>query len=427
MNQSLLNDDYAIHNYDVLKNDMKNRIRLISAILGVPAILGCAGIPQTNAATVWNGPTIIYTQPGTDPTQAANQDRITPNVWITRGTSLGIFNAELESGFAHFSSPVDTEWANGTLPNFASLTYHDWDTWAKNLNGGPPSTVGVNAVVHLISEDIYIGIKFTSWGERTGGFAYQRTTAPAAQPLTAPTVNKWMGVSAKEVMHGADPGAQLLKENLLGPTKIATEANVKTALADAGKHMDARLKVATARGVTIDAQTPVYDALTTATGKLSAPTDAAFQKQIDTILDKIETRYPDLSRLKPTDAHALKVELGDAIKWQGVAADTPINQVFKDIYRDINDAIKTNVHGIAPVQQRWGNLYIASRNIAESLAEDVVGRGSGPITPVAPPASLSKWAAAKPMLVREGGKWVVKAAIGGTAAAAGYRLFKELP
>ena len=36
------------------------------------------------AATIWTGPTTTFTDvDGSDPTQAVNQDRLTPNVWIT--------------------------------------------------------------------------------------------------------------------------------------------------------------------------------------------------------------------------------------------------------------------------------------------------------------------------------------------------------
>jgi hypothetical protein len=115
------------------------------------------------APIIWTGPTTSFAKSGgSDPTQAANQDRITPNVWITRGGIQGIYNAKTESSFAHFFSPADTEWANGTTTNYSLLTYTDWNTWAQTANSGPPSTVGVDAVVHLISDDIYIDIKFTS-------------------------------------------------------------------------------------------------------------------------------------------------------------------------------------------------------------------------------------------------------------------------
>lgn len=135
--------------------------------------------------TIWNGPTISYSQPGTDPTQAANQDRITADVWLTRAASQGLFNAAEESSFSHFFSPENTEWADGTTDN-TNLSYTDWNDWAQS-HGGPPGTVGVNAVVHLISDDIYINIQFTGWAERGGGgFAYTRSTPGVS--ISPPTV-----------------------------------------------------------------------------------------------------------------------------------------------------------------------------------------------------------------------------------------------
>lgn len=143
--------------------------------------------------TIWNGPVTTFTDAaGADPTQAANQDRLTSDVWITRGDQQGIYNAAFETGFTHFLSPTNTEWANGTTANYSSLSYTDWNTWSKNVNGGPPNTVGVPAVMHIISENIYVDVMFTSWGVMTGGFSWQRSTpSPANNPpsvsITAPT------------------------------------------------------------------------------------------------------------------------------------------------------------------------------------------------------------------------------------------------
>jgi glucose/arabinose dehydrogenase len=156
-------------------------IVLCLALLSAP-LSGRAAAP-----TAWTGPTITFVNDaGSDSTQAANQDRLTPLVWITRGTLQGIYNAATETTFNHFSSPQDTEWADGTLANFGSLQYVDWNTWAKTKHAGPPSTVGVSAVVHLISENIYLSVTFTSWGGSSGGFSYMRST-PAAENVP-PTV-----------------------------------------------------------------------------------------------------------------------------------------------------------------------------------------------------------------------------------------------
>ena len=149
------------------------------------------------AATIWTGPTTTFTDvDGSDPTQAVNQDRLTPNVWITRGSSQGIYNAKTETGFTHTFSPADTEWADGTTATYSSLSYMDWNTWAQGHPGGPVATVGVSAVVHLISDDIYLNVQFTSWGQRTGGFSWQRSTpAPANVPPTVAITSPTNGAS----------------------------------------------------------------------------------------------------------------------------------------------------------------------------------------------------------------------------------------
>lgn len=170
---------------------MKHTTSVASHHFSPVSIFACIALlaPMTRAATVWTGSPLTFTQAaGSDPTQAASQDRITPNVWITRGGIQGIFNAKSETFFSHTFSPADTEWANGTTANYSTLSYTDWNSWAKTVNPGPPSTVGLDAVVHLISEDIYIDIQFTSWGGSSGGFAYQRST-PGVVVSPSPTVS----------------------------------------------------------------------------------------------------------------------------------------------------------------------------------------------------------------------------------------------
>jgi len=149
---------------------------------------------------IWTGPRITFSKASNaDPTQAANQDRITTNVWITRGNSLGIYNIKQESAFTKFSSPTNTEWANGTTANYNTLTYQDWNSWAKLANSGPPSTVGIDAVVHLKLENIYIDIKFLSWDSSGvgGAFSYSRSTpsVPTNNPPSVTITNPVSGTS----------------------------------------------------------------------------------------------------------------------------------------------------------------------------------------------------------------------------------------
>src|SRR5947208_2635093 len=110
---------------------MKTSSRFATS-LGFAALLAAMTslMPSAQAATVWDGPIISFSEPSTaNGTQSADQDRITPGVWLTRGTTRGIFNASQESSFVNNLSPVGTEWAFGSLANYSSLTYSDWQTW----------------------------------------------------------------------------------------------------------------------------------------------------------------------------------------------------------------------------------------------------------------------------------------------------------
>jgi hypothetical protein len=154
-----------------------------AALLIILGLISLIVPTRSEGATIWTGPTFSFTNYlGSDPTQPSSQDRMTTNVWITRGANMGIFNAALETMFTHLYSPANTEWADGAATNYSSLSFTDWDTWSHSLHNKPPSTIGVKAVVHLISEDIYVDIMFTSWGIMEGGFSYNRSTPPNAPP-----------------------------------------------------------------------------------------------------------------------------------------------------------------------------------------------------------------------------------------------------
>jgi len=127
--------------------------------------------------TIWGGPKITFTKANNaDFNAQENQDRITDAVWITRGTTQGIFNIKTESSYVLNSSPSDTEWAFGTTADLPGLTFDNWQT---TVESNPPAMVDRDMVLHLISEDIYIDLKFLSWsvGTAGGGFSYERSTA----------------------------------------------------------------------------------------------------------------------------------------------------------------------------------------------------------------------------------------------------------
>jgi hypothetical protein len=159
---------------------LRTMTRVGVLVCAVASLLASATGAQ--ATEVWSGRTLLFEKANwADWTQPVSQDRITDLVWITRADTMGIFNIAQETGYTIPVSPVDTEWATGDAADWPTLTFTTWEDWHV-LH--PPSTVGVDAVVHLVTDDIYIDIRFASWtsghGVGGGGFSYYRAVDPSA-------------------------------------------------------------------------------------------------------------------------------------------------------------------------------------------------------------------------------------------------------
>jgi hypothetical protein len=137
---------------------------------------------MSHAATLWTGPTINFTQSTTSPS-----DVILPGkVVLTRGSNGVLYNTAAGETSPGSSSPLDTEWAFGTLADYSTLSYQ---SLASMRNGNLAALILNQAMVmHLINEDIYLSVEFTQWGQNgAGGFAYTRSTPQVSNP--PPTVS----------------------------------------------------------------------------------------------------------------------------------------------------------------------------------------------------------------------------------------------
>ncbi len=118
-----------------------------------------------------------------------NQDHLTNNVIITRANNQGFFNiaAESSSGGNSSNSPVDTEWALGSLADVANLNFQ---SWGDNINWNPLDQINNTYVVHLITDNIYLELTVLSWTSNSGGggFSYTRTSTSCSPP-SAPTAS----------------------------------------------------------------------------------------------------------------------------------------------------------------------------------------------------------------------------------------------
>ncbi len=149
------------------------------AVIGDDDMMEVEEEEESMTAIVWSGDTVTFEKlDGTDPTLEENQDRITDDVWITRGTAGGqIYNAVTEENSDKDGSPSGTLWAVGTTAELSSLEFAPFRQTVEK----PKDAIGIDLVMIITgaSENIAIDIKFTSWSQGNangGGFAYERST-----------------------------------------------------------------------------------------------------------------------------------------------------------------------------------------------------------------------------------------------------------
>ena len=144
-------------------------------------------VAPVQAAQVWPGFNFTFVKPSMAPLPPP-ADLITPSVALTRGLSRGLYNAVVEQGY-NGSGPTDTEWATGLNNPSQTIAATNWQaleftSWVSAYGGGNVlrfEIEGRPAVVHLITDDIYLDLRFSDWEGGTsngGGFTYTRAVGP---------------------------------------------------------------------------------------------------------------------------------------------------------------------------------------------------------------------------------------------------------
>lgn len=101
--------------------------------------------------TIWDGPPMTFTKTDySDWTLPENQDRITEDIWITRGNSRPIFNIAEDN---LDSSPLDTRWAFGSIAD--GVENLEFDYWINTIDESPPEMVGNSMVMFLVSVSVH--------------------------------------------------------------------------------------------------------------------------------------------------------------------------------------------------------------------------------------------------------------------------------
>jgi hypothetical protein len=178
-------------------------IRLHGTLCAVAAaVASCAVSSRANAApTIWAGPPLSFSKPAFA-SPALVHDYLTDQVRLARGNSQGLYNIAAENLFSGTSvSPVRTEWATDLInpgqtidaTNWAALSFTNW---TAAYGGAVGTNFDRDAVVHLITDDVYLNLRFTAWaGGNTGGaYAYTRST-PVPEPAATMLAIGSLGVA----------------------------------------------------------------------------------------------------------------------------------------------------------------------------------------------------------------------------------------
>ncbi len=165
---------------------------LATVVFSRPSILAAVLLfsQPANAQTVWSGLTKSFSKAaGSDDTLPQNQDPLTANVVLTRGSSGGLINIAAESFYNSTASPALTEWATDlnnpsqtiTATNYLNLSFTNWiDAYGGTGTNGF-FIPGRSAVVHLVPDDIYLDLEFTNFDAgHNGAYSYLRAEPPAA-------------------------------------------------------------------------------------------------------------------------------------------------------------------------------------------------------------------------------------------------------
>jgi len=143
--------------------------------------------PLSRGATLWTGPVVNWTKSTGNPS-----DTILPGkVVLTRGSRDVLYNTAAGETFATIgaNSPLDTEWAFGTLANYASLTYQSMESM-RSSGDIRDLILDQPMVMHIKNEDIYMSITFVDWGRfGSGTVSYNRSTPAAANPPSVTMTN----------------------------------------------------------------------------------------------------------------------------------------------------------------------------------------------------------------------------------------------
>jgi hypothetical protein len=232
--------------------------------------------------------------------------------------------------------------------------------------GGDPADIGIAAGLGAA------GPPAAATLNRVGSFINTR--------MTPRQVNSVLGIP-KAALRNADdlgPGARLVDDGIKAAGKDSLMVQVQQNLDDAGQRIQAMLEKSRQTLPTQALDDIVLKPLDDAERAIRQSPEG-FQTELGRIFDRIAERIPNRP-MTPTEAFALKTEIGTGVRWTGASADHPANQALMRIYWRLTDAIGDMVPGVRAQQARWGDYFRAQRALdasirARQVAPSISGQG----------------------------------------------------
>lgn len=174
---------------------------------------------------------------------------------------------------------------------------------------------------------------------------------------------------------GRNPGQAVADEGIIATSHEDLVNKIAEKKDTVGQIIGDHLKAAAKSGKTIDARAaiekPINDAVQdVVSGKLEGG-----QAMIDKLEElrhtltserrlvngKLEVVGPKNLTVPPTEAHALKRQIGDSTKWSDDQVTQAMNDVKRGIYRNLNEEVQKAVPTVKVHQDRYGNLLEAEK------------------------------------------------------------------
>jgi len=243
---------------------MNAKLKLAPLVAGIALALMVVPASLTHAAPIlWTGSSITFSQTVANST---SRDVIIPGaVELTRNNSKWLFNPAGGDPGNRAGSPANTLWAFATnapgvpitsLAQVTNLAYKSFDLYR---NGSLDVVLLGNKqmVMRIVSQDIYIPVKFTAWpghapAAGTGRFAYIRSTAPPVSITNPPSGAVFAApaivqVQAATAMSGLVTNVEFLSNGVSLGSDPTAPFSITTGSLAAGPY--ALTAVATAAGI----------------------------------------------------------------------------------------------------------------------------------------------------------------------------------